>query len=55
MVSFQIDPKKTNLKPKDIRILVEKGPDYFTRLKNTKDSKEFLDDNQDLKEVIEKW
>ena len=55
MISFQIDPTKCNLNAKEVRILVEQGPDFFMRLKNTKDSKDYLDDNKELAEVINKW
>ena len=55
MISFQIDPCEYNLTSIETRILVTKGRELFTYLKNTIDSKEFLEKNPDLNKVIDKW
>ncbi len=56
MYSFQADPKEVTLDNQEIRLLVgNKGKDFFSRLKMTKDAKKFLDDNSDLAKVIDKW
>ena len=56
MISFQVDPSQVILTARQIRVLVgEKGKELFARLGMTPEAEVYLEENPDLKEVIDTW